>query len=179
MSGRPEGRPSGARQRLLLHVERFARVHWRLVFLLAILAVAASAWLGSKLRLDSDILHLVPQGNPQVDTFRQALSDFGSIDYLMVLVESDGTAGADVLEDFSDLFAEKLVVHEELVERVEYRFQPDEQFLKLFYENALLFLPPDKMPELAERLTDDAIRQRLRETKLSLSSPTTSLTEAP
>ena len=177
MNASPE-RPVGSKQRLLLKIESVARNHYRVVFLAALLAVLAAGWLGSKLELESDILRLMPDGNPQVDTFREALHDFGSIDYLMVLVESDGTGSTDDLEDFADLFAEKLRAREDLVEEVEYRFQPDARFLELFYENALLFLPPDRLPELERRLTDDAIVRQIRERKLSLASPTTSFTES-
>jgi hypothetical protein len=178
VSASPAAPTPGARQRLLLRVERFARVHWRLVFLISIVTVVTAGWLGSRLRLESDVLRLVPRGHPQVDAFRQALEDFGSIDYLMVLLESDGRASPEVLEDFSDVFAERLAARDDLVERVEYRFQPDERFLELFYENALLFLSPDRLEELGGRLTDAAIRSRLRDHSLSLASPTTSLTEA-
>lgn len=174
----PPERPVGSKQRLLLKIESVARHHYRLVFLAAILAVVAASWLGSKLKLESDILRLMPKGNPQVDTFRQALHDFGSIDYLMVLVQAEEGAGADEIEDFADVYAEKLRALSDLVDEVEYRFQPDARFLELFYENALLFLPPERLPELASRLTDDAIERQIRERKLSLASPTTSFTES-
>jgi hypothetical protein len=95
----------------------------------------------------------------------------------MVLVESDGTHGADDLEDFADVYAEKLREMEGLVDEVEYRFQPDSRFLELFYENALLFLPPERLDDLASRLSDEAVLRQLRERKLSLASPTTSFTE--
>ncbi len=177
MNRTPSDRGVGAKQRVLLQVERFARVHWRLVFLLAALAVVAAVGLSTRLTLESDILELVPRGNPQVDTFRQALSDFGSFDYLLVLLESAEGQGPDEIEDFADLYAEKLRGLEEIVERVEYRFEPDERFLDLFYRNALLFLPPERLPDLAEKLSDEAIRKQLRQQRLSLASPTASLTE--
>jgi len=177
MSRTANDRGVGAKQRVLLNVERFARVHWRLAFLLAILAVVGSAWLASHLTLESDILQLIPRGNPQVDTFRQALSDFGSFDYLLVLLEAQAGQGPDELEDFADLYAEKLRGLERLVGRVEYRFQPDERFLDLFYRNALLFLPPERLDDLEHKLSDEAIRRQIRQRRLSLASPTATLTE--
>lgn len=144
---------------------------------MALLAVVVAAWLGSKLRLESDILRLMPAGNAQVTAFRSALKDFGSLEYLMVLVQSEGSAGPDELEDFADLYAEKLRALDELVEDVEYRFQPDERFLELFYENALLFLPPEQLAKVTAKLSDEAIRKQLHERMLSLSAPTTSFTE--
>jgi hypothetical protein len=50
-----------------------------------------------------------------VDTFREALHEFGSIDYLIVLLEAGKDEGPDEIEDFADLFAEKLKAREGLV----------------------------------------------------------------
>ncbi len=63
----------GGKHRILLGLERFSRDHYRIVFLVALLALLVGAWLGSKLDLESDILALIPAGNRQVDTFRAAL----------------------------------------------------------------------------------------------------------
>jgi hypothetical protein len=84
-----------------------------------------------------DVLNLIPRGNRQVDTFREALHEFGSIDYLIILLEAGPDEGPDEIEDFADLFAEKLRAREDLVTSVEYRFQPDAKFMQLFAENAL------------------------------------------
>ena len=159
MNQNPSDRPKlGSKHRLLLRVERFSRQHYRLVFLMALLALVAGLWLGSQLKLESDMLALIPRGNRQVDTFRSALEDFGSVDYLMVLLETDDPEGPDVLEDFADLLAEHLRELNDLVEVVDYRFDPDSDFLELFYANAMLFLPPDRQALLAAKLSDADFR---------------------
>ena len=76
----PSDQPKLTRKhRLLLRIERFSREHYKLVFLLGALALIGGTFLGSRLKLESDLLALIPQGNRQVDTFRQALQDFGSV----------------------------------------------------------------------------------------------------
>jgi uncharacterized protein len=178
MSNPSSGEPSvGRKQRILLRIERFSRERWRLVFLAAFLIFAGATWLGSRIKLESDVLNLIPRGNRQVDTFREALHEFGSIDYLIVLLEAGADEGPDELEDFADLFAEKLRAETALVENVEYRFQPDAAFMDLFSENALLFLPPEQLPKIAEKLTDASIRRQVRENRVALSSPTAALAE--
>ena len=142
----------GHKHRILLAIEKFSRRRYGLVFALALVALVVGPWLGSRLSLESDVLAMIPVGNRQVDTLREALSDFGSIDYLMILLEAGPTQGADELEDFADAFAGHLSGHEDLIEHVEYRFELDPEFLELFYRNAVLFLPPDKLPELALRV---------------------------
>lgn len=178
MSNQSPGEPSvGRKQRILLRIERFSRERWRLVFASALIVFLASSWLGSRIKLESDVLNLIPRGNRQVDTFREALHEFGSIDYLIILLEAGKDEGPDEVEDFADVFAERLRGREDLVENVEYKFQPDARFMELFSENALLFLPPEQLPRIADKLGDDAIRRQVKENKSALSSPTAALAQ--
>ena len=64
----------GKKQRLLLRVERFSRNHYRLVFVIALVLVAGALALGRNIRLESDILQLLPKDNPKVSAFRESLS---------------------------------------------------------------------------------------------------------
>ena len=167
----------GRKQRILLRIERFSRERFKLVFAGALTLLLVSIWIGSRIKIESDVLNLIPRGNRQVDTFREALHEFGSIDYLIVLLEAADNDGPDEIEDFADLFAEKLRAREDLVRSVEYRFQPDAKFMQLFSENALLFVPPEQLPQIAEKLEDESIRSQIRENKVALSSPTASIAE--
>lgn len=172
MTARSAEEPRGGRkQRLLLRVERFSREHWGAVFLATLLAVAGALWLGSKLRLESDVLALLPKENREVSAFRKALRDFGAIDYLIVLHDVPPGTDPEVLEGFADELAARLLDEHDLVDDVQYRLQPDADFLALFYENALLFLPPEKLPELAAKLDDRAVRDRLQAARAMLSTP--------
>ena len=172
MNSTPSKQPVfGGRHRLLLRVEKFARERYRLIFTVALLAVVAASWLGSKIRIESDLLKLIPEGNVQVDTLKEALQDFGSIDYLLVLMEAGGEAGPDELETYADAFAEELEADPELIEFVDHRFELEGGFLDLFYDNALLFLEPERLDELAARLSDEAIFERVQENRLALTTP--------
>lgn len=178
MNNHSSGEPSvGRKQRVLLRIERFSRERFKVVFWSALILFAASTWLGSRIKIESDVLNLIPRGNRQVDTFREALHEFGSIDYLLILLEAGPDEGPDEIEDFADLFAEKLRLRDGLVESVEYRFQPDAKFMELFSENALLFVPPEQLGKIAEKLSDEAIRRQIRENKVALSSPTAAMAE--
>jgi predicted RND superfamily exporter protein len=167
----------GSKHRILLRIERFSRSHYKIVFFLALLALVGGTWLGSKLELESNILALIPEGNRRVDTLRDALADFGSIDYLLILLEAGEDEGPDELEDFADLFAGRLEELEDVVDFVEYRFELDSDFLELFYRNAILFLPPEHLAQLRDRLSDEAILRRIEQIKLDLASPTASFTQ--
>ncbi|HET8947817.1 MAG TPA: hypothetical protein VFQ07_12620, partial [Candidatus Polarisedimenticolia bacterium] len=79
---------AGGKKGLFLRIEDFARRRYGVVFTVTILLVLASSLIGRRLKLDGDILNLVPKGNRVVNTFRTALQDFGSLDYLLVLLEA-------------------------------------------------------------------------------------------
>jgi len=166
------------KQRLLLRIEKFSRERYRLVFLTAILAVVVSSFLGARLEMQSDVLELIPKGNPKVDTFRDALRDFGAIDYLLILLEAGEDQAPDEIEDFADVLAEKLDANSAMIDVVEYRFQPDERFLELFYRNALLFLPYEQIDEFRAKLTDESISRQISANRLSLSSPAATLSQS-
>jgi predicted RND superfamily exporter protein len=168
---------TGHKQRLLLAVESLSRRRWGVVLAIFAAVFVLSSWLGSKVRLESDVLGLIPQGNRRIDTFRQALSDFGSIDYLMVLLESAEADQPEALEELADLLAEKLAARKDLIESVEYRLRPDPKFLELFHANALLFLPPSELPGVAAKLTDRAIAQQARDDRAIIGSPMAALRE--
>jgi len=176
-SASPDPSKFGHKHRILLAIERFSRHHYGIVFLMALVALIGGVWLGSKIELESNVLALIPEGNRQVDTLKIALEDFGSIDFLLVLLEAGEDEGPDELEDFADLFAERLEQLEDLVDHVEYRFELDGEFLELFYRNAVLFLPPERLAELEAKLADEAILERLEQIKLGQISPISFFTE--
>jgi predicted RND superfamily exporter protein len=79
---------AGVKKGLFLRIEDFSRRRYGVVFAVTALLVLASTLIGRRLRLDGDIMNLVPKGNRVVNTFRTALLDFGSLDYLLVLLEA-------------------------------------------------------------------------------------------
>ena len=84
----PEKTKHSRKQGILLGLERFSRQRYGIVFIAALFILAGGAWLGSRLTIDSDILGLIPEGNRQVDGFKAAVSEFGSISSLIALVEA-------------------------------------------------------------------------------------------
>ena len=103
MSATPSEKPKlGSKHRMLLRLERFSRQRYWIVFLAALLLAAVGTYLGSRLKIESDILDLIPKGNRQVDTFKEAVDDFGAISYLILLLEAGEGSGADELEDFPE-----------------------------------------------------------------------------
>jgi len=185
---------SRVKQGLFLRIEEFARRRYRLVFLVTLLLVLGSIALGRRLRLDGDVLNLVPENNRVVNTFKEALVDFGSLDYLLLLIEtpkaaddggaaagSDAAATGDITEEddgqaledlqgYADLLAARLQALPS-IRYVEHRLDTNGPFFDFLRRNQVLFLPPDQVDALAERFRDDAIRARVAENARQLTGP--------
>ena len=161
---------SGVKQGLFLHIEEFARRRYRLVFLVTILAVLGSIYLGRRLSLDADVLNLVPRTNRAVSTFREALEDFGSLDYLLVLVQAREGQGVEDLQDFADVLAEELQGLDS-IRYVEHKVDTGGPFFEFFRTHQILFLPPDRLDDLAAKFTDGAIQERVRDNLRQLTGP--------
>ncbi len=158
------------RTRLFLKIGDYAARRHGFVFAVTALLVFGALALGTSLRLETDILDLVPRGNVKVDAFRTSLQEFGGIDYLMILLEAPAGRTADDYQEFADAFAERLGALP-AVQAVEYRLGAQNALLDLFRRHALLFVPPEELPALETRLSDQGIREAVEEDWRILTSP--------
>lgn len=158
------------RSGIFLRVGEYAARRKGFVFAVTALLVVLASVLGSRLRLDTDILELVPRGNAKVDAFKTSLKEFGGIDYLLILLTAPPGHTADEYQEFTDAFAEKLAAVPG-VQAVDYRVGGNEALLQMFQKHALLFLSPDQIPDLRRRLSDEGIRAALDEDRKILESP--------
>jgi len=164
----------GVKQGLFLRIGEFSRRRYRFVFLVALLVTVVSVWLGGRLTLDGDVLNLVPRNNRVINTFREALQDFGSLDYFLLLAEARRGQSVEELQDFADHVAEELQ-HVPSIQYVEHKIDISGPFFSFFRTNQILFLPPSKLDELAAKFTDAAIRERVRENFRQLTGPSSFL----
>ncbi len=166
----------GVKQGLFLRIEDFARRRYGLVFLVTLLLVLVSLFLGTRLSLDGDVLNLAPRHNRVVNTFREAIEDFGSLDYLLVLVEAREGQSVDELQSFADALADAMTALPTIL-YVEHKIDTSGPFFDFFRRNQTLFLPRDRIPELAAKFTDEAIRDRVSENFSLLTGPSSFLSK--
>ena len=126
----------------LQRIEKFALRRHGAVFAFFAVVIAVSGYLGSRLHLDTDILSMVPSSNKKIEVFKRSLRDFGSLDYLMILVSapddgavSAGGTSAEDYEEFVDELAAKLEKTPD-IEYVEYRLDETSPILANLSENA-------------------------------------------
>lgn len=153
-------------QRLAL----FARRRYPWVFATFAVVLAMAAVLAVRLELDADVLNLLPRKDPVINTYLETLEEFGTFDYLMVTVRLPEGAPLDPYEAFTDELAARMARIEEL-EEVEHRIGEPEELLEQLFPQALLFLPDEGREKLAQRLSDEGIRQRAQEIRRLISTP--------
>ncbi len=153
-------------QRLAL----FARRRYRTVFAVAAVLVAVSVVLTLRLSFDTDILNLLPRKEPPVKAYIESLADFGSGTLLIVAIRIPEGAVPEPYETFADELAARLARLPEL-KSVEHRIGDPEELLRTFFPKSVLFLDEPGRRELAARLSDEGIRQRVKELRRQLSTP--------
>jgi predicted RND superfamily exporter protein len=135
--------------------------------------VLAFAAIGAAFRLsfDPDLLNLIPQKNKQVNEFRKVLHDLGTIDYHIIAL--DMPPGRDPHE--YDALVESIAAgyrnDKKHIEDVSYRLPNPLDFVNIVLPRALLFLTPAELEDVAQRLSDQGIRDSVSRNRSILQTP--------
>ena len=147
------------------------RYHKYIIILSGILTLLAII-LTTQLKLDLNLLSLLPSDNPSVKTFFEISEDFGVQSVLVALVEVPPDFSQRKSESFIDLLAKNLS-QSRLINKVEYKSR-ERQLSSLFQtymEYFPLLLKPGDLKKLTLKLSDTEIRRRVCENKKLLMTP--------
>lgn len=147
---------------LLQRIALFARYRYRTVFAVFAVLVGLSIFLTLRLTFNNDMLSLLPRHDPAVRAYVETLEDFGSNTYMLVAVRIPEGAAIDPYETLADRLAERLERLPEL-KSVQHRIGDPEELMHTFFPKSVLFLDAAGRRELEARLSDEGIRQRVRE----------------
>ncbi len=142
----------------------------RLVLGLGVAVVIAAIALAFHVRIDTDVLSLVPQDDPAIDAFRTTIERFGSVDMLIGVVEVPDGGSLEAAFGAADLLAERLR-ESKLIRWVEYRLEEPETTLLPVLDHGTLFLSPDRLDAFLDGLEGDGARRTARHLHAMLSSP--------
>ena len=154
----------------LPRIALFGRRSYRKIFALTGVLVVLCLLGASQLRFDTDFLDLLPRDSPEISTFRRALDEFGSLDYLLIAVRLPEDPVLDLYETFVDDLGRRLEGLE-MLERVEYRLGELDELVSTFLPRAVLFLDARERQELLKRLDDESLRERARELRRLVETP--------
>ncbi len=157
-------------RRLPLALVTFGGRHPGLVITIALLAWLVAAGLATRLRVETDILSLVPRDNPVVQAFATTIERFGTLDTLLVVVRIQDGSEIDGVVAFADALAEELGPWDQ-IDWVEYRMSRGIETAVPLLDRSTLFLDPTQIEGLFDRLADDALPTQAEQLRASLLAP--------
>ncbi len=155
---------------VLRRLALLGRRRYGTVFAVAGVLVVGSLLAASRLRFDTDVLSLLPRDEPAVETFREALAEFGSLDVLLIVVRVPDGVVVDPYETFVDRLGSRLHGLEALG-RVDYRVGDLDELLATFLPQAMLSLDAEGRAGVEAKLSDAGIAQRVRELRRLVAMP--------
>jgi predicted RND superfamily exporter protein len=158
---------SGTLPRLLV---RLGHRHPRAVLLGALLVIVSGVLLGTHLRFDTDVLNLMPRHDPLLREFRRVITDFGSLETLLIAVP---VRGEDTLErtlTFVDAL-DTAVAASPYLSRTEAHLEDPVRLADAVLRHATLFLDSAGLKALGERLTKRGLDERAADIRADLDTP--------
>lgn len=132
------------------------RRKWR-ILVGALLITVPCVWGAGQLRLDTNLMALLPEDSLSLRTLHRVLEHTGGAGDLMVMIESPSL-------EASLRYARRLAPKIRRLDWVERAaFGPDTSFVE---KNALLYMPMDRLRQLDERVAEQLRRERLRHSPL-------------
>jgi len=147
------------------------RFHKHILILSVFLTLAASI-LATRLKLDLNLIALLPSDNPSVDAFFDVVETIGIQSTLIALVEMpkhiDQKDSEEIVEHLSKKYAQSRLITE-----IEYKTEIRRQsnFFQIYMEHFPQLLKPDDLDKFAQKLSDKGIHKQVRENKKILSTP--------
>lgn len=140
--------------------------HTRAVLVGSLLLGAAAALSLTRLRLEVDVLAMLPTGTPEFDDFKTFIADFGRLDELVLLIEGPREAR----ERYADRLAARLAALEPIA-RVHGRVDGARIADELLGPYLFNYLPIEAYDEVAERFTPAGMDAQVSAAKVLLAAP--------
>lgn len=164
-------------ERLATFLANLALRHARAILWCSAVFAATALVSASFLRFDPDILNLVPQENREVNEFRRVLSEIGTIDYHVAVVRvppgHEWSEYEETVENLGTRFEQS-----ERIRSATWRLPDALQYVETLLPNAFLFLGPEDLEKVEQRLTDRGIRRAVARNRSMLQTPQASAMEA-
>ena len=129
-----------------------------------------------RLRVDPDVLNLLPQSGPAVRAFRTYLSVFGSFDRVYVVFEAPEGESIDDYAPLVDRYAELLRRDPEIARVDTQLFDPGKDWSYVF-DHVFMLLGPEATAGALNRLTADGMGDELSRARERLRLPSPAIKE--
>jgi uncharacterized protein len=142
----------------------------RTVLAVAGAIVLLSGVLATRLRLDPDVLNLIPRGNREVNEFRNLLKETGTLDFHVIVVEFPQGSDPATYFPLLDRIGEDLEKSER-IDSVTWRLPDAFAVIDRVIPYSLLTLTPQQLDAVAQKLTDEGIRESVARNRTILQTP--------
>ncbi|MBI3392566.1 MAG: MMPL family transporter [Nitrospirae bacterium] len=123
----------------------------------------------ARMGLSGDVIDAFPANDPQVQRFRDSLRTFAFADEIVVLVETEDGSPIDPHVPFVEAVAEAAARDPRVTDA---ELNPARQAARLFkWEKLPLYLTPEGVNALAERLSRDGVFRQMADNRAALDSP--------
>ncbi|HEX7832727.1 MAG TPA: MMPL family transporter [Thermoanaerobaculia bacterium] len=146
----------------------------RAVLVVAGVIVLLSAIASLRLRLDPDVLNLIPRSNREVNEFRDLLKETGTLDFHVVLVEIPKGADASAYTPLLDSIGEELAKSKR-IENVTWRIPDFFSMVDKVLPYSMLLLKEPQLDAVARKLSDEEIRAAVSRNAALLQTPQSSI----
>lgn len=144
------------------------------ILAVAFVIVAVSAVIATRVRFDPDVLNLIPRGNREVNEFRTLLKETGTLDFHVIVVEFPKGSDPSTYFPLLDSLGEELSKSERL-DSVTWRLPDAFAVIDKIIPYSMLVLTPQQLDAVAEKLTDEQIRETVARTRALLQTPQSSV----
>ena len=145
----------------------FISNYYKIIVIAFVVLTAASVYAVLQMEIKTDIIDVLPRGNESVVRFKEFLENYGVLDNVTIMIESDKNAIGDSI-DLIETLAEKLK-KSPFVEYVDYSplvFKSD-----IFLKHFPLFLDAPGLEQLGKRLSPRGLERQIRLDRQRLISP--------
>ena len=142
----------------------------RAVLVASFLVVLAAGAAATRLRLDPDVLNLIPRGNREVNEFRTLLKETGTLDFHVIVVEFPEGAEPATYFPLLDRIGEELGKSKR-IDTVTWRLPDAFAVIDRIIPYSMLVLTPQQLDAVQQKLTDTSIRETVARNRALLQTP--------
>lgn len=162
-------------------IARLSHTHYKKVIIVSIILTLVFGLLALRLQLATDIVNLLPSKSKVSKDFMNAIKDFGTLDFLVVVVQTKEDPstqpspqrgeGVSELKLFADEFAKRLS-STNLLKGIDYKISEKQKdfFREHFTKDMFLFLTEKELNAIREKINDDEIEKQIKKNKSILIS---------
>jgi len=142
----------------------------RAVLAVAMVIVVISGGVATRLRLDPDVLNLIPRTNREVNEFRALLKETGTLDFHIVVLEFPKGSDPSAYFSLIDSIGEKLRSSPR-IESATWRIPDMLSLVDRVLPYSMLILTPEQLDTVAQKLSDEGIRASVARNRALLQTP--------